>query len=461
MSYWSIYARHAVMCVGLLGPALLVPRAVLAADGSYKSVELPELPDGALCAADKRSLLGQTSAATMAAAENAQIAAKRLSEQQAAGTADAATLTAARKERDERMDAWRKAESTLDAVAARAEKPCPAPADTAAKPAAAPATTTAAIAPAAPVSGAANLAVSVVLPPTCKPGAVCQVTVDIENKGSEPMPSPMLASLSLGLEGGSLGAMPSGPWECKQGGENITCASTGIALQPQTRTRMTLDWTLPKEVRRAQVNACARIVWAARGADGVYRAEQIAAVQHALERAGFDAGGVSGRMTPKTLEAIGQLRQQAGIAGASGITPDLLANLFGANAALAGDSSAGDDSACANAGIEGAQIASAPAPAKVAKPAPPKKPKPKPRPADVVEDEDEEIIRAPAPRRRAAPPVIEDDEDEVIVYRSPGARYGETRYGNARMVYGPEGPVLVYPDGSYRRIETRPRYYQR
>jgi peptidoglycan hydrolase-like protein with peptidoglycan-binding domain len=118
---------------------------------------------------------------------------------------------------------------------------------------------------------------------------------------------------------------------------------------------MTIDWRLPERVRRPNATVCVRLVWPGATNGGVLRAEQVSAVQFALSRAGFDPGAITGRVGPRTLEAIRALRERVGIQGGGQITPDLLANLFGRTGALTGDDDAANDTACATVAFEDRQ----------------------------------------------------------------------------------------------------------
>ncbi len=471
----SVFVRHLLLSTTVM--AGLFSFGARADEAVYQPVEILTLPTKAVCAAEKQGLITQVRTAIQKAADNAQLAARQLARVQADPQANDTTRSAARRERDQRMDAWRSIETALDTAQNLAEKPCP---DTAQV--SAPSQTglnlrdsTAPIAPppvamAAPVSAATatafNLAVSLTAPKSCKPGTICALSVDIHNTSPSAVSGPFLLSLT-GMGGGAqFKDISPDLWKCSLGSELASCSSSGLSLQPQTRTQMSVNWQVPEKITTPQLKLCARMVWPARGADGVYRTEQIAAVQHGLAQAGFSVGGVSGRLTPKTLEAIGQMRAKSGIQGTAEITPDLLTSLFGANATLAHDSLTSDDQACATLVIEGVAreaVAAAPLVAPVTPTA--KKPNvaKAPQKAKNTQRATNEVkIYRSTNRQR---PVYEDydEEDEVVIYRSPRARYGERGVGNARMVYGPDGPILIYPDGRYRRVEQRstPYYFER
>jgi hypothetical protein len=337
-----------------------------------------------------------------------------------------------------------------------------------------------------------SLALTVMAPDRCQAGQACPISVEIVNNGSQEFGSPVLAAVALGFDGGTTQDIAPDTWTCGRAGESLTCASAGLSIPPTEGTRFTVDWQLPARIRRPSASVCARVVWPGRRADAVYRAEQVAAVQYALNRAGFDTGGVSGRLGPRTLEAIGQIRRQGNIPGPNQITPDLLMNLFGANGALTGDDEAGNDTACTTVTFTeaGGAIAAVPperAPRPDVRPdsAPRSEPTPAPTPEPRGREGDEvtgEVEAAPVPAapraretpvrprqaerppaerrvvRRPPPQVEEDDDDGVVVYRSPRRGpvevFPDPRYVRPRgtVVYGPNGPVVVYP--------TRPRYVE-
>ena len=184
-------------------------------------------------------------------------------------------------------------------------------------------------------------------PKTCMPGEACPLTLTVENKGNVPVVSPILSAVTLGTSGGVAATTKTTGWTCGYADPKVTCASTGIALQPNEKASFVIDWMPPSVKAKDTIKICANFVWPGRPADGVYRADQIAAVQYALTRAGFETGGIDGRIRPKTLQAIRLLRQVANIPGPPQITPDLLSNLFGEVGKLSYDADANDDQACA------------------------------------------------------------------------------------------------------------------
>jgi hypothetical protein len=54
------------------------------------------------------------------------------------------------------------------------------------------------------------------------------------------------------------------------------------------------------------------------------------------------------------------------------------------------------------------------------------------------------VVHPPIEARRRPAPAYEEEEDDVIIYRSPRPRYEQPR-GRGTVVYGPNGPVVVYP----------------
>jgi hypothetical protein len=191
-----------------------------------------------------------------------------------------------------------------------------------------------------------SLKMGISLPKTCTALDACPLTLTVENKGSIPVVSPILGAVTLGTSGGVGATTKTTGWTCGSADPKLTCASTGIALQPGEKSSFTIDWTPPQVTAKQTTKICANLVWPGRPSDGVYRADQIAAVQFALTRAGFETGGIDGRIRPKTLQAIRLLRQVANIPGPPQITPDLLNNLFGDIGKLSYDANTADDQAC-------------------------------------------------------------------------------------------------------------------
>ena len=471
--------------------ALALSMALCAAGGAslvhaqqndaYRTVAVPPLASGPLCAEEKATLVASAAAAQAAAAENAQIAARRFAELQAlqkTGKITSRELDTLARERDQRLDEARQAFGALDQASRIAEKPCPAAVENAA-----PATKSAETAPAATdsakndVAHAAStkgpvdkpdvsLALTLSVPAYCKPASTCPMVVELHNRGNRPLASPFLVALALGSEGAQIGNILPDSWSCGQASESLTCSGAGTALAPDARARLSIDWQIAERPRRPSSTVCARIVWPARAKDGVYRSEQIAAIQFALQKAGFDPGGYDGRLGAKTVEAIRAFRARANIEGPTELTSDFLTAVFGGNGTLAGDDNIADDSACTSVSF-GAQplaassasqsnapvaVVNAPAsPVVEAVPAPPEQPRLSPGPAAVPK---RVTPREQRPRQQAAPPAeprrqtarrapvqADDDDDSVVVYTSPPRRAQPAG----------QRPVIVYPDGSYRR----------
>ena len=182
-----------------------------------------------------------------------------------------------------------------------------------------------------------------------------------------------------------------------------------------------------------------------------------------MQKTGFDPGGYDGRLGTKTVEAIRAFRARAGIAGPTELTGDFLTALFGANGTLSGDDNPANDSACVSANFGTQPVAAVPPsanppvavasvppqPAIEPAPAAPEQPHltpSAPTPPQRAEPRKRQQATTPvAPRRpaarRPAPPIDDDDDDDtVVVYTSPPRR--ATAGGR---------PVIIYPDGSYRR----------
>lgn len=446
----------------------------------FRTVVIPVLPQGTVCVDEKTALIERASGANAVAAENAQAASRFVVEREAAlrtaGEQGTAELDRLRTERDRRIDEWRRAEAAFDAAVRLSERNCPAERTAASPPTTAPAApasgspvVTAPVAtptqPSAPPVAAANhpavsLALTIAAPETCRANTVCTFSVEIENRGTRPMASPLLASVALGFDGGTIAGVAAESWACGRGNENLTCASAGLTLDPQARSRFTVEWRLPDRLRRPSATVCAAVVWPNRQPGGIYRAEQVAAVQYALTRAGFDTGGVTGRIGPRTIEAIRTLRQRAGIQGPAEITPDLLDNLFGANGALAGDDDPANDRGCATiafADDRGAPIAAVPPTPRPERPqvrqaSPEAQPTPPPR-AQAQAPRPQQTEPRRQVRRPPPPPVDYDDDDDdvVTVYRTPirppVVYYGGPRWhGGPTYYYRPWGPpVIVRP----------------
>lgn len=450
------HRMHAVSLATMF--AALVASGPLGAQSlSPALVAIPTIPTGAVCADEKTRLIERAAAANTAAAENAQVASRAVLDRQPnARTSEArAELDRLRRERDRRAEEWRRAEAAYDEAVRLDERDCSPPRTAAPAEPVMPAVPPAAVA-AVPVprsTAPVSLALSIEVPGNCRGGSACPISVAIENRGTTPMASPVLAALSLGFDGGTSNAIAPESWACSRGGEQLTCTSTGVAVQPGERTRFTVDWRLPERLRRPSATVCAAIVWPGAAPGGVYRSEQIAAVQFALTRAGFDTGGVTGRIGPRTMDAIRALRGRAGIQGGTGVSPDLTANLFGANSALTGDDDAQNDRACGTVSFSddaGAPIAAAPAapPAPRAQARPRQEGAPAPRPQARAETTPRRQVRRPPPR------VVEDDEDDdvtvyttrrppVVVYRRVPRQTTYYYYSTRPWGWGP--PVIYRP----------------
>lgn len=446
---------------------------------AFRVVTIPALPSAPLCADEKAGLVARLAAAQADAAENAQIAARLFSERQLAakdGRASAADIAKSVAERDKHLAEARRAFAALDGATRLEEKNCTPPAEVVVEKPAAPAavTPTATSDQATPVEAVKKqpptiaLALKLEIPSVCKPGGSCPMAAEITNEGSKPLASPFLVAFALGGDQVQIGNVQPEAWTCGRANESLTCSGAGTALEPGAKTRLMIDWQIPERFRRPTATVCAKLVWPARAKDGVYRSEQIAAIQFALYKAGFDPGGYDGRLGSKTVEAIRAFRSRAGIEGPTELTGDFLNALFGSNGALSGDDKPGNDSACTSVSFgkdviiaspvpeSGAPIAVAsapPSPAIESAPVEPEQPRLAPKvatPAPVKKAEPRKRQQQAAipiePRRqsaRRAPIIIDDDEeeDDVVVYTSPSRR-GPVASGR---------PIIVYPDGSYRR----------
>ena len=201
-----------------------------------------------------------------------------------------------------------------------------------------------------------NLKASAKLPQSCKDGESCKLEFGIENTGKIDVGSPILMSVSLGLAQGKTAATSTSGWTCGFADPKLTCASTGVILKSGEKTALSIDWATPKVSAETKAKVCMSFVWVGRSKDGVYRSDQIAAVQYALQRAGFEPGGIDGHIRPKTLQAIRLLRDVVNIPGPAQITPDLLQNLFGEAASISNDADASDDTTCGEVTIMPAQL---------------------------------------------------------------------------------------------------------
>lgn len=464
-----------IMALAVLA-AMFAPGSAFTAraqqNDTYRLVTIPALASGPLCAEEKASLVARIASAQANAAENAQIATRRFAEVQAAvkaGKLAQKDIDNAARERDQRLGEARRAFAALDEATSLGEKNCPAVAEQAAgSPSAGenPAAKTAAGGAANDGKPAVSLALTFNVPAFCKPGSTCPMVVELHNRGSQPLASPFLVGFALGSEGAQIGNILPDSWSCGQANESLTCSGAGTALAPDAKARLSIDWQIPERPRRPSSTVCARIVWPARAKDGVYRSEQIAAIQFALQKAGFDPGGYDGRLGSKTVEAIRAFRARAHIEGPTELTADFLTALFASNGTLAGDDNATDDSACTSVSFGAQPVAANPAPQPSAPvavvsapanpvveaaPAAPEEPRLTPNPPVAPK---RAVPREARPRQQAALPVeprrqtarraptpSDDDDDGVVVYAPPPRRAQPAG----------QRPVIVYPDGSYRR----------
>lgn len=463
-------------------------------EAGYRTVLIPEPAKGPLCADEKSAIISRAATAQADAAENAKLAVRRYLEVQAyvkSGGAAKADVERAARERDQHLDEARRTFLLLDEATRLEEKNCggthagavAAPSPPAASPpaeaprapgaqASSSAQTVVEKSPAAPEArdsaGKPPLAAALTLtaPNFCKPSSTCPLVVEITNDGGKPLASPFLIGFSLGGEGSQIGNILPDAWSCGQANESLTCSGAGTAIEPGGRVQMTVDWQIPEKPRRPSATVCARFVWPARAKDGVYRSEQIAAIQFALKKAGFDPGSYDGRLGTKTVEAIRAFRARAGIEGPTELTGDFMTALFGANGALAGDDNPTNDAACTAVsfgtqpitaatppapGAPVAVVSAPPSPAVETVPEAPETPRLAPAPTAVNPSKQATPRRRQQaaiplePRRqktaRRAAPTGDEDDDSVVVYTAPPRRAP----GNSAR------PVIVYPDGTYRR----------
>lgn len=473
---------------------------------AYRAVTIPNVGDGPLCADEKAELVSRVASAQADAAENVQIATRHFALIQAAakdGKLTAGDVDIAARERDTRLEEARKAFAALDKATRVTEKKCASTKEAAVPPSgktdekvasggkaeeqpkvqsSSDATSGQSVVeknqpPASPAAAAeksskpdVSLALAFNVPGVCKPGSTCPMAVELSNNGTKPLPSPFLVAFALGGEASETTNILPDSWTCGQAKESLTCSGAGTAIEPGGKVQLSIDWQIPEHQRRPSATVCARIVWPARAKDGVYRSEQIAAIQFALKKAGFDPGLYDGRLGAKTVDAIRSFRARAGIEGPTELTNDFLTALFGPNGALSGDDDAANDSACKLVSFGNSPVASEapkasapvtvvsvpPTPSVEASPPAPEKPKLDPAADEAPKAKQQVTPREPRRRQQAAIPVQprrpvarrapapadeDDDADAVIVYTSPprGTVSGGTR------------PVIVNPDGTYRR----------
>ncbi|MDA7947773.1 MAG: peptidoglycan-binding protein, partial [Hyphomicrobiaceae bacterium] len=192
---------------------------------------------------------------------------------------------------------------------------------------------------------------------SCTGGAPCSYTVVATNTGGQPFNGQLVIANSLSPRSARLTRSSPAPWACRGMGGGAVCTNTAANIAPGQSTTISLTFTLPRNADGA-MNSCASVSWG-----GAPTGSSVRDVQQKLNTLGYNVGRPDGKAGRKTVNAIRQFQQRAGLQATGEIDLPLLIAMFTQGGT--GDANPANDQACAGAAVVNV---SAPAPVKAWKP---------------------------------------------------------------------------------------------
>ncbi|WP_394701461.1 peptidoglycan-binding protein [uncultured Roseibium sp.] len=175
----------------------------------------------------------------------------------------------------------------------------------------------------------------------CEAGRPCDFRVRITNNGSASYVGPLQVSDVTDPPGRLTSSGPR-PWRCRGGGGGYDCTHPATTLAPGESVDLSLTIAAGRGSGARSLRNCASLVW--------NTADQVRAVQIALNRLGFPAGRPDGRVGPNTRGAVRQFQESAGLPATGRIDEALLRHLFASWGA--GDGNAANDNSCVTIGLD-------------------------------------------------------------------------------------------------------------
>ncbi|MBD1544920.1 peptidoglycan-binding protein [Roseibium aggregatum] len=175
----------------------------------------------------------------------------------------------------------------------------------------------------------------------CDAGRPCDFRVRITNDGSASYVGPLRVSDETDPPGRLTSSGPR-PWRCDATGGGYDCTHPAMTLAPGESVDLFLTMAVGRGSGARSVRNCASLVW--------NDADQVRAVQIALNRLGFPAGRPDGQVGPNTRGAVRDFQENAGLPVTGRIDEALLRRLFGSWGA--GDGNAANDNSCVTIGLD-------------------------------------------------------------------------------------------------------------
>ncbi len=175
----------------------------------------------------------------------------------------------------------------------------------------------------------------------CNAGQPCDFRVTITNNGSASYVGPLRVSDVTDPPGRLMSSGPR-PWRCGARGGGYDCTHPATTLAPGESVDLSLTIAAGRGNRARSLRNCASLAWNI--------ADQVRAVQIALNRLGFSAGRPDGRVGPNTRGAVRQFQESAGLPATGRIDEALLRHLFASWGD--GDGNAANDNSCVTIGLD-------------------------------------------------------------------------------------------------------------
>lgn len=175
----------------------------------------------------------------------------------------------------------------------------------------------------------------------CEAGRPCDFRVRITNNGSASYVGPLRVS-DVNDPPGRLVSSGPRPWRCSARGGGYDCTHPATTLAPGESVDLSLSIAAGRGSGARSLRNCASLDWT--------NADQVRAVQIALNRLGFPAGRPDGRVGPNTRGAVRQFQESAGLPATGRIDEALLRHLFASWGA--GDGNAANDNSCVTIGLD-------------------------------------------------------------------------------------------------------------
>ncbi|WP_346895791.1 peptidoglycan-binding protein [uncultured Roseibium sp.] len=175
----------------------------------------------------------------------------------------------------------------------------------------------------------------------CEAGRPCDFRVTITNNGSASYVGPLRVSDVTDPPGRLTSSGPR-PWRCRARGGGYDCTHPATTLAPGESVDLSLTIAAGRGSGVRSLRNCASLVW--------NNADQVRAVQIALNRLGFPAGRPDGRVGPNTRGAVRQFQESAGLPATGRIDEALLRHLFASWGE--GDGNAANDDSCVTIGLD-------------------------------------------------------------------------------------------------------------